>query len=365
MLELTREAGFDLVGLAPFAPPHRADEFRSWLALGRHGDMDYLAEFGPRITDPPAHLPWGRTVLVVGLGHSRPPVRSTDGARIARYAAGRDYHNVVGKRLKLLARDLRRAGLVREFKKVVDAGPLMERAHAARAGLGFESKAANLLHPRFGPWFFLGELVLDVELEPTEAVPAGSCGTCTACIDACPTGAIVAPGEVDARACISYLTIEQKGPNDRALRAAAGDWLFGCDVCSEVCPWGQRAPDLTERFGTHAAVGELDVLDWLRAPERLEADLAGSPLQRAGVDGLLRNAIQFVGRHPRDEAGPLLAQRLATAEAPLVRDAAAWALASAHGADASTRIALERQWEREPEAWVRRGIELELERLER
>ena len=360
---MAAEAGFDLAGVAPLAAPRRAEEFRRWLELGRHGRMEYLAAFEPRITDPLGAMTWGRSVLVLGLGHSRAPVESRQGARIARYAAGRDYHNVLGKRLKRLARDLRRAGLAGEFRKVVDAGPLLERSHAAEAGLGIESKAANLLHPRFGPWFFLGELVLDVELEPTPTPPALSCGTCTACIDACPTGAIVAPGEVDARRCISYLTIEDPGPNAPEHRSRAGPWLFGCDVCSEVCPWGQRAPDLADRFGTHPAVEELDVLVWARSPEAIADALPGSPLQRAGAEGLQRDAVQFLGRNPQVGGDEVLQAVLGGARSPLVREAAAWALARAHGADAAARAALERCGKSDPEAWVRDRAVAELERL--
>lgn len=356
VLERALAAGFDLAGLTPVEPPHRAAEFRRWLAAGRHGEMDYLREFEPRITAPQEHLPWARTLLVVGLAHSRPAVTTPDGARVARYAAGRDYHNVVGKKLKLLARDLKRDGIVRDFRKVVDAGPLLERAHAARAGIGFESKAANLLHPRFGPWFFLGELVLDTELEPTPLPPAGSCGTCTACLDACPTQAIRAPGEVDATRCISYLTIEHPGRIAAELRPALADWVFGCDVCSEVCPWGHRAPDLSTRFGTHAAVEGEGVFGWLRSELRPEGALLGSPLQRAGRERLQRNGLLFYGNHPRDGVRPILLATLEHSPSPILRDAAAWSLARAHGRDRGVRAALDSARAREPDYELRGAL---------
>ncbi|NOT30942.1 MAG: tRNA epoxyqueuosine(34) reductase QueG, partial [Planctomycetes bacterium] len=254
VLELALEQGFDLVGVAPLRAPRAAARFEEWLLAGRQADMEWLEQHRARILDPRLSLPEGRSLLVVGLGHSRAPVGLAGGARVARYAAGRDYHNVIGRKLRKLAGALRARGLLGAWKKVVDAGPLLERSHAAEAGLGFESKAANLLNPRFGPWFFLGELLLDVEVSPTPLAPAGSCGTCTACLDGCPTGAILEPGVVDARLCLSYQTIENRGPIPHALRERLGSWVFGCDVCSEVCPRGADAPDLAARFGTHAAV---------------------------------------------------------------------------------------------------------------
>ena len=255
VLEMALDAGFDLAGVAPLRPPRDAGHFERWLANDHHAGMEWLARNADRITDPGQILPAGRSMLVVGLGHSRPAVALEDGARIARYAAGRDYHNLIGKRLRKLVARLRREGLASDARSIVDAGPLLERSHAEEAGLGFLSKAANLLHPTFGPWFFLGEVLLDTELEPTpEAMPVGSCGTCTACIDACPTAAIVEPGSIDSRLCISYWTIEHRGSVPEELREPVGEWAFGCDVCSEVCPWGHKAPDLGDRYPS-AAVG--------------------------------------------------------------------------------------------------------------
>src|SRR5262245_6922142 len=254
VLDLARGYGFDLAGIAPLGPPQGGPLFERWLAAGHHADMGWLETHRRHILDPRLLLGGGKSLLVVGLGHSRDACEVAGGARVARYAAGRDYHNVIGRKLRKLAGALRARGLLGRWKKVVDAGPLLERSHAAEAGLGFESKAANLLHPRFGPWFFLGELLLDVEVAPTPLPPAGSCGTCTACLAACPTGAILEPGVVDARLCLSYHTIENRGPIPHELRTRLGPWVFGCDVCSEVCPWGSEAPDLAARFGTHAAL---------------------------------------------------------------------------------------------------------------
>lgn len=361
-LEIAAEVGFDLAGIAPLAPPERGPEFQRWLDDGFHGSMDYLARNRERITDPRTVMAGGRSLLIVGLGHSRPAVELEGGGRVARYAAGRDYHNVIGRLLKKLARQLESEGLLGRKRSITDAGPILERSHAAQAGLGFESKAANLLHPRFGPWFFLGELLLEDELEPTGAPPNGSCGTCTACIDACPTDAIVAPGRVDARACISYQTIENRGPIPHELRPELGPWAFGCDVCSEVCPWGSDAPDLSQRFGTHRAVAEAGLVEWLEAaPDAFPAWLEGSPLKRPRREGLARNAAIALGNLPRPEGRTALLKALTFDPAPLVREAAAWALLHGHGGEAgiSDRVAAAARSEEDPQA--RSGMRTSLE----
>ena len=350
--EMAREAGFDLVGFAPLRPPRDAERFERWLADGRHGAMDWLERQRERIVDPRLIRPEARTLLALGYAHSRPAQRFAGGGRVARYALGRDYHNVLGSKLRALARRLVAEGLcTTPPRAIVDAGPLLERSHAAEAGLGFASKAANLLHPRFGPWFFLCELLVDVPYEElaqrAPVPPAGSCGTCTACIDACPTGAILEPGVVHAPACISYLTIELRGAPPRETRVATGEWLFGCDVCSEVCPWGDKAPDVAARFGDHAALredGEASdgaLLRFLRRDERV--DLAGSPLGRAKREGLARNAAIVLGNllaaadgggagASAPDDGLAAARRelltaLATDASPVVREAAGWGLA--------------------------------------
>jgi len=335
-LELAREAGFDLAGIAPLGPPPDGERFAAWLDRGDHADMAWLERNRERIRDPRALL-GGRpgSLLVVGLSHARAGAALADGARVARYAAGRDYHNVMGGMLRKLRNRLLAAGVLADTdptRRIVDAGPLLERSHAARAGLGFLSKAANLLHPDFGPWFFLGELVLPIELEPTSSPPAGSCGTCTACLDACPTGAIVEPGRVDARRCISYHTIENRGRIPRELRPDHGAWVFGCDVCSEVCPWGSEA-EPTARFGDHAALREGSLVRWLELRDEAEfrARFEGSPLSRAGRAGLARNAAIVLGNgEPSDEGRGVLLRALRDDPSPIVRETAAWALARAH-----------------------------------
>jgi epoxyqueuosine reductase len=357
VLALALEHGFDLAGIAPLRPPRGAARFEEWLLAGHQADMRWLEEQRERILDPRLSLPEGKALLVLGLGHARAPLRGADGARVARYAAGRDYHNVLGKKLRRLAGELRRRGWLGEWKKVVDAGPLLERSHAAEAGLGFESKAANLLEPRLGPWFFLGELLVDAELGPTPRTFAASCGSCTACLDACPTQAIRAPGVVDARLCLSYQTIENRGPVPHELRAALGPWVFGCDVCSEVCPWGQEAPDLAERFGLLPALERSGAADWVSLDEAgFRRAFAGSPIQRSGRDGFARNAALVLGNLPSEAGRAALLTALGDA-APLVREAAAWALRRGHRADEGVPAALERALRAEADPLARVGME--------
>jgi len=361
VLECAEAQGFDLAGIAPLAPPRAAERFQRWLAAGRHADMDWLARAAERILDPRLTLPEGKSLLVVGLGHARPAVELADGARVARYAAGRDYHYILGKKLRRLAGELRKRGWLGEWRKVVDAGPLLERSHAAEAGIGFESKAANLLHPRHGPWFFLGELLVDVEIERTPVPPAGSCGTCTACLDACPTAAIVAPGEVDARLCLSYHTIENRGAIPHALRPSMGPWVFGCDVCSEVCPWGRHAPDASGRYGTHPAVEGGTLARWLGLDARaFAAHFPGSPLQRPGRAGLLRNAALVLGNRPSDLGREALLAALLDPE-PLVRGASAWALAHGHRGEAGVAQALDAARQREVDPGTRQDLAVSLD----
>ncbi|HED66149.1 MAG TPA: tRNA epoxyqueuosine(34) reductase QueG [Planctomycetes bacterium] len=359
IVELALEAGFDLAALVPLAPPRDGDHFERWLAAGHQAGMDWFERQRARILDPRRIDPGARSLLVVGLGHARPAGRAplgrgTEEARIARYALGRDYHNLIQKRLRKLSKELAGAGLVGTGRVLVDAGPLLERSHAQEAGLGFISKSANLLHPDHGPWFFLGELFLDLELSPEDfpsQPPAGSCGTCTACLDACPTDAIIAPGRIDANRCISYQTIENRGSVPHALRPRLGPWVFGCDVCSEVCPWGDGAPDRSGEFGTHPFVERAQrpggILEWLRqTEEEFVSRTPGSPLRRPGRDALARNVALALGNLP-GEAGLATLPAALDDRSPLVRAAAFWALYHAHASDRPAREALSRARARE------------------
>lgn len=362
VLEMAHDVGFELAGLAPLRRPRAGDRFERWLDAGRHAGMGWLERQRERILDPARILPEGRTILCVGLGHSRPAVELPGGGRVARYAAGADYHNRMPRMLRRLARLLREEGLLGDFRQIVDAGPLLERSHAAEAGLGFESKAANLLHPAFGPWFFLGELILDADLAPTEParpVSSASCGTCTACLDVCPTDALLAPGELDAERCLSYQTIENRGPVPGELREELGEWAFGCDLCSEVCPWGREAPDLAERFGVHPRVEE-ELVSWIETPaEAFPERFRGSPLKRPRRDGLARNAALVLGNRPSEQGRRALLRALDSDASELVRGAAAWALGRGHRVDAGVVHALEAA-RRDPSVPVREEAEAAL-----
>ena len=365
VIEMAHEEGFDLVGLAPLAAPRDGDRFRAWLQDGRHGSMDYLERNQERILAPHQDRTSPHTLLIVGLGHSRLAGQLQDGARVARYALGRDYHNWMGKALKRLGKKLRAEGLVTRAQPRVDAAPLMERSHAAQAGIGVPSKAANLLHPRFGPWFFLGELILDVELPPTEESPNLSCGTCTACIDACPTGALTDPGRLDARLCISYQTIENRGSVPMEMRESHGNWLFGCDICSEVCPWGHKAPDLAERFGTHRSVESVSLVSLLN-PGQSDASFAdqfnGSAISRPKRHGLARNAALVLGNQPSEVGRVALLQSLKLDPSPIVRETSAWALARAHGQDHRISEHLEKAAKGEPDSQAAQAMGKSIQR---
>jgi epoxyqueuosine reductase len=357
VFEMARELGFDLCGITPCEAPPAAERFEAWLDAGRHGSMGWLERDRARIVDPREVLPEGRSIVVLGLAHSRAKVELEDGTRVGRFAAGRDYHNVVLHKLRKLQRRLAREGLSGRNRRIVDAGPMLERSHAARAGIGFESKAANLLHPSFGPWFFLAELVLEHDLEPTESAVNGSCGTCRACIDACPTQAILEPGVVDARRCISYQTIENESAIPDELRPSMGAWAFGCDVCSEVCPWGSKAPDLAERFGVHAAVAGSSAVGWMEAGDAFEERFHGSGVHRPGREGIARNAAIVLGNLPSENGRRALLRALSFDPSRMVREAAGWALARAHGSDADVRAVLEQAARRETETAAREKLE--------
>ncbi len=373
VLEEAREIGFDLAGIAPFGPPPDAAHFERWIEENHHGSMGYLARGKAATLDPRSQWPRGKSLLVVGLGHSRPAIELKGGGRVARYAAGRDYHNVVGKLLTKLRKRLVQLELCAPASLFVDATPLLERSHAEAAGIGFASKAANLLHPQFGPWFFLGEIILETDFAPTAAqVPHGSCGTCTACIDACPTDAITAPGRVDARRCISYSTIEHRGLVAHELREQTGPWVFGCDICSEVCPWGSKAPDLSERFGTRREWQEEDAADGEvlarmlltgHEPEDQHAvRFQGSPLRRPGREGIARNAAVALGHSPTDRGLDALLLAVGQDPSPIVRAAAAWALTRAHRDDAGVETSLDRARSADASDETRRDVQVSMDR---
>jgi epoxyqueuosine reductase len=291
--------GFAKVGIAraePLAP--EGDWLRSYVEEGRHASMQWLADTAEVRADP-THarmVPGARSVIVVALPYARTePPSGPSPSRIARYAQGRDYHNVVRRRLRKLEKWLR--GLGHDSRWSVDARPVLERAWAVRAGIGFVGKNCCLIVPGIGSHVFLGTVITTAELVVDEPM-SSRCGRCTLCLDACPTRAFVGPNELDARRCISYLTIEHDGPIAHDLRDGMGEWLFGCDVCQEVCPHNSpRSGDVGQANGAYAGErASLDltsVMAWDEDARR--AAFAGSAMKRAKLDMMKRNAVIAAG----------------------------------------------------------------------
>jgi epoxyqueuosine reductase len=327
---LAVEAGFDLAGVASAEAPRELGFFHEWIARGYAGEMAYLTAQRDRRADLRTAFPWARSVVCVGLQYDTPGPYSTasapDRGWIARYAWGDDYHDVVKARLEDLRARLVDALGPMESRVYVDTGPVVERAYAAAAGLGAWGKNTCLLHPEHGSWFFLGEVITDLDLEP-DAPRTDMCGSCTACLEACPTGALVEPYVLDATRCISYLTIEVKGaiPEDR--RTGVGRHVFGCDICQDVCPWNRKrgeqgGPAFAAREGLLAP--ELDALASLDEGAFREM-VRGSPVKRAKRRGLLRNVCVALGNSGDPSRRPVL-ERLLADEDPLVREHARWGL---------------------------------------
>ena len=350
-----RELGFDLVAIAPAGPSPDWARYRAWLDAGRAGEMGYLARHAVPKQDPRALLPEARSIILVGLNYAQhldqALLEDPGRGRISLYALGSDYHKIMRKALiKLdgwLAAQSGRSGRGRAF---VDSAPVLERSWASRAGLGFIGKNACLIHPEQGSWFFLGGLLTPEALTPDPPPQVshkndgqdvtwhftdgqvGTCGACTRCLDVCPTGALTAPRQLDARLCISYLTIEQRGPIPRHLRPKLGNWVFGCDLCQEVCPWNRRARATSHpRLQPHSdriapPLPELLALD---EPAFL-ARFAGSPVMRAKWAGFMRNVCVAAGNWGDPAALPALTHHLHHSPR-LVAEHAAWALARLRG----------------------------------
>ncbi len=321
-----RDVGFDAVAIGPASVPDHAVEFERWLDAGHAGSMHYLARGRADRVNPQRLLPGCRSVVAVALSYNPGNGPTPEGWNgIARYARGRDYHDVMRPRLAKLVEYLREAGgpNVRS-RAAVDTSAVLERDLAARAGLGWIGKNTNLLSESLGSYVFIGIVLTTAELEPDAAV-ADRCGTCRACLDACPTQAFVEPYVLDARRCISYLTIEHRGDIDEAWRDRLSGWVFGCDVCQEVCPWNRKAdpatdPEITPAAGP-AALETALALDETEFRERFR----DSAIWRARRSGLLRNVALVLGAQGDDAARPALT-RAAQDGDPTISRAAAWAL---------------------------------------
>jgi epoxyqueuosine reductase len=316
--------------LAPKGTPGAA-HFEAWLGAGRHGEMPWLATARNRArrADPARILPGIRSILCVAMCHEPEADAGRDErlGRIARYAAGEDYHRVMRDLLGTLARFIEETLPGARALWYADTGAILERGWAGRAGLGWNAKHSGLISPALGSWLLLGEVLVDRELEPDTPFAREHCGTCTRCLEACPTGAIVAPGQVDARRCISYLTIEHPGPIEPALRPLMGDWIFGCDLCQEVCPWNRFArPARETRLRALPFEGwSLERFLTLDEPG-YRALFASSAIRRSGRGRFLRNVCVALGNRGQVAAAPALSRARDADPDPLVREHAAWGL---------------------------------------
>ena len=325
--------GFDAIGFGPAAPGSRDAFLHEWLARGYGGEMDWLKRSPDERADPRRVLPGAKTAIAVALVYDRGEASGGD-VRIARYAGGDDYHDVLGDRLRSFESAIEAAlAAPVALRSYVDTGPVLERAVAARAGLGWIGKNTLLLNRRFGSYLFLGVVLTDLDLPPDEA-ETDHCGTCRACLDACPTAAFVEPYVLDASRCLSYTTIELRTETPSELREGQGDWVFGCDICQEVCPWNAR--DRRERpadpLGLRARLAPRD--EWRRASlawlldldeEAWLASTRGTALRRAKYAGLVRNALIAAG-NARDPALAESVRQHAQGTDPMLASTARWAL---------------------------------------
>jgi epoxyqueuosine reductase len=349
-----RDAGFDLCGIAPVRDFGELHVFPSWIADGKHGEMKYMEARDATGELKRASLarvaPWARSVVVCAINYNTAhpystQVQSEDASRgwISRYAWSReDYHDAVLRRLKQVEDGLR--GLLDStgnwplatgnlhFRSYVDTGPLIERVFAKYAGVGWIGKNTCIINQQLGSWLFLGVILSSLEFADndfTADLPAPDrCGNCTRCISACPTQAIVAPGKLDARLCISYLTIEKRGEIPDELRAAMGRHVFGCDICQDVCPWNRKAPATSaEEFEPREGLVN-PALDWLAEmqPEEFRKVFRGSPVRRAKLSGLRRNAVIAMGNSGDKKFVPTL-KKLSENSDPVIAEHARWALA--------------------------------------
>jgi epoxyqueuosine reductase len=357
--------GFHLVGITTPDPPAHLPVFESWLSQGRQGEMAYLGtERGRQArSDPRLLLPECRSILVVGLRYPAPgPVTasmagSPPTGRVASYAWGADYHAVIPRRLQSLAAFIEeQVGCPVPSRWYTDTGPLLERELAQRSGLGWIGKNTCLINPNLGSYFLLAEVLLGLDLEPDLPFIPDRCGTCTRCLEACPTSCILPDRTIDARRCISYLTIEVKSEIPAELRPKIGEWVFGCDVCQQVCPWNQH-------FATSLGDPELEARPGLPRPDLTQelgldraafsAKFKGSPVKRAKRGGYLRNVAVALGNQGAVLAGnpaavDALAKALQGDPDPLVRGHAAWALRVLGGEMASQALSRAMQTETDP-----------------
>jgi epoxyqueuosine reductase len=362
-----REMGFGAVGFAPAHASAYGDAYGRWIGEGMHGEMAYLAreDAVAKRRDPAVLVPGARSAVVVAMEYYNPDAAAAalaDLSRgiVARYARNDDYHELMKERLIALQDWISAELLPVQGRAYVDTGAVLERELASRAGLGWFGRNTMLIQPRRGSYWFLGTILLDAELAYDEPFAKDHCGTCAACLSACPTGALLGRDEagaprMDARRCISYLTIELRGPIPRELRPLIGNRIYGCDICQEVCPWNSFATPSTEAaFLAREGLDGPLLIEWMTMTQaEFSARFKGSPIKRAKRRGLLRNVAVALGNWGSPEAVPALAVAL-NDEEPLVRGHAAWALGRI-GTEAA-RQALRGRDEVEGDAWVREEI---------
>jgi epoxyqueuosine reductase len=333
--QAAREIGFEVAGIASVEPLPRDDAaFHKWCEAGYAAGMDYMTRRPELHAHPRALVSRARSLITLAVDHyAEAPEFEHESrfGRVARYAWGLDYHDVVKPRLHALVSKIEQlVGREIHARCFVDAVPLLERAVAARAGLGFFGKNTNLIQPRAGSWFFLSEILLDLELPADAQEIRVSCGTCRRCIDACPTDAFVAPYQLDSNRCISYLTIENKGAIPRELREALGEWVFGCDVCQDVCPFNRfaeetRWPEFKAQAGAGPRLDLIEVLS-ISSDEEFRNRFRGTPLTRPKRRGLLRNAAVVAANVGATATVAALIERIEHDAEPLIRSHAVWAL---------------------------------------
>lgn len=330
LIGFARELGFDSCRVAACVRPTHAEDFSNWLKEGAAGEMSYMERGEEKRRDPQKVLPDARSIIILALNYFQGPAVDTGAAkergthaRIARYAWGDDYHDVIAAKLNEIDNFLRRFG--GRQKCYVDTGPILERDHAARAGIGWHGKSTMLIDERLGTWFFLAEILTTIELSPDPSA-RDRCGKCERCINACPTGAITAPHRLDARRCISYLTIELKGSIPLEFRSLIGDRIFGCDDCLDACPWNRFAKVSRESaFSAQKSTNGMALRDYLNLSDAEFRNLfRNSPIKRIKRRGFLRNVCVALGNVGTVEDLAAL-ERAAADPERLIAEHAAWA----------------------------------------
>jgi epoxyqueuosine reductase len=324
-----RHLGFDSVGVAPAVRPLGYGRYQAWLERGYQAGMRYMKDREKAREHPESILEGVRSVVVVSFvyGHRHEEAETPCSGKVARYARGGDYHELLWRRLDALLDWVKQQRPEARGRSVSDTAPLLERDFARLAGLGWVGKNTMLINRQLGSYTLLGALLLDLELEYDQPHESTHCGTCTRCLRACPTDAFPEPGVLDANRCLSYWTIEHRGAMPPEFAGKLEGWVFGCDICQEVCPWNRKAPDAREpELGPRPEWSSPDLAEWLDAdPAEFRKRLKGAAPSRAKRSGLLRNAALVLGSRRDKTALPALVRQLEDDD-PVVRDACAWAL---------------------------------------